>query len=282
MADMKTTPKLIIQRVLSYALLIGILFMFFLPIISMLSVSFKTEAEIFRSSPLLFPASINLDNYGRALTRLNLGAYLYNTVATSLMYTVACTFSSAMAGYALARFNVRENGFFFTLVLSSMMIPYIITLIPFYLLVKDLGLTNRHILWLLYGLGGAPFLIYLFRQFFATIPASLEESARMDGAKPLRIFFSIMLPLVKSGTIISAIFAFQWSWQNYLMPALFLSSLKTTLAVQINVAFQDIQQNILLGELMAGVMYYIAIPLILFFVFQRYIMHGMLEGGVKG
>jgi ABC-type glycerol-3-phosphate transport system permease component len=282
MADMKITLKFMVQRLLSYAVLFGILLVFFMPIISMLSVSFKAESEIFRSSPTLFPATITLDNYSSALTRLNLGAYLYNTLATSIMYTVACTFSSAMAGYALARFNVRENELFLTLVLSSMMIPYIITLIPFYLLVKDIGLTNRHVLWLLYGLGGAPFLIYLFRQFFATIPASLEESARMDGARPLRIFFSIMLPLVKSGTIISAIFAFQWSWQNYLMPALFLSSLKTTLAVQINVAFQDIQQNILLGELMAGVSYYIAIPLILFFVFQRYIMHGMLEGGVKG
>ncbi|MGD9939003.1 MAG: carbohydrate ABC transporter permease [Clostridia bacterium] len=279
---MKITLKFMVQRLLSYAVLFGILLVFFMPIISMLSVSFKAESEIFRSSPTLFPATITLDNYSSALTRLNLGAYLYNTLATSIMYTVACTFSSAMAGYALARFNVRENELFLTLVLSSMMIPYIITLIPFYLLVKDIGLTNRHVLWLLYGLGGAPFLIYLFRQFFATIPASLEESARMDGARPLRIFFSIMLPLVKSGTIISAIFAFQWSWQNYLMPALFLSSLKTTLAVQINVAFQDIQQNILLGELMAGVSYYIAIPLILFFVFQRYIMHGMLEGGVKG
>lgn len=270
------------RNAFSYALLVGILLCFFLPIISMLSVSFKTEAEIFRASPSLFPAGLSFDNYRKALTRLNLAVYMYNTLATSVMYTLACTFSSAMAGYALARFQVRENGFFFTLVLSSMMIPYIITLIPFYLLVKNLGLTNRHVLWLLYGLGGAPFIIYLFRQFFLTIPPSFEESARMDGAGPLQIFFRIMLPLVKSGTIISSLFAFQWSWQNYIMPALFLSSTKTTLAVQINVAFVDVQQNILLGELMAGVMYYIAIPLVLFFVFQRYIMQGMLEGGVKG
>jgi ABC-type glycerol-3-phosphate transport system permease component len=282
MPDMNRKLNTMTRNAFSYALLVGILLCFFLPIISMLSVSFKTEAEIFRASPSLFPAGLSFDNYRKALTRLNLAVYMYNTLATSVMYTLACTFSSAMAGYALARFQVRENGFFFTLVLSSMMIPYIITLIPFYLLVKNLGLTNRHVLWLLYGLGGAPFIIYLFRQFFLTIPPSFEESARMDGAGPLQIFFRIMLPLVKSGTIISSLFAFQWSWQNYIMPALFLSSTKTTLAVQINVAFVDVQQNILLGELMAGVMYYIAIPLVLFFVFQRYIMQGMLEGGVKG
>jgi multiple sugar transport system permease protein len=187
-----------------------------------------------------------------------------------------------MAGYALARFDIRENRIFFTIVLSSIMIPYIITLIPFYLLVKNIGLNDRHLLWLIYGLGGAPFLIYLYRQFFSTIPASFEESARMDGAGRLTIFFRIMFPLVNSGTIITAIFAFQWSWQNYIMPSLFLSSLKTTLAVMINSSFVDVQQNLLLGELMAGVMFYIAIPLLIFFVFQKYIMRGMLDGGVKG
>lgn len=91
-----------------------------------------------------------------------------------------------------------------------------------------------------------------------------------------------MLPLVKSGTVITSIFAFQFTWQNYIMPALFLSSLKTTLAVKINGAYVDVQQNILLGELMAGVMYYIGIPVILFFIFQKYIMSGMLQGGLKG
>lgn len=270
------------RRIFVYAILFFALFMFFLPIISMLSVSFKSESEIFQATPRLFPARISFENYGKALTRLDFVTYTYNTIAVSLLYTLTCTFSSAMAGYALARFDIKENNAFFTIVLSSMMIPYIITLIPFYLLVKNMGLNDRHLLWLIYGLGGAPFLIYLYRQFFSTIPMSFEESARMDGAGRFRIFFGIMFPLVKSGTIITAIFAFQWSWQNYIMPSLFLSSLKTTLAVMINSAFVDVQQNILLGELMVGVLYYIAIPLVIFFVFQKYIMAGMLEGGVKG
>ncbi len=279
---MRNNPTSAIRRTLTYVVLISILILFFLPLLSMLSVSFKSEDEIYKSSTSLFPEHLSFANYADALTRIDLLKYLYNTIAVSVLYTISCTFSSAMAGYALARFNIRENKIFFTIVLSSMMIPYIITLIPFYLLVKNLGLNDMHLLWLVYGLGGAPFLIYLYRQFFATIPNSFEESARMDGAGRLSIFFKIMFPLVKSGTIITAIFAFQWSWQNYIMPALFLSSLKTTLAVMINTAFVDVQQNILLGELMAGVMYYIAIPLILFFVFQKYIMQGMLDGGVKG
>ena len=275
------TNRIIIQTV-KYIVVIFILIMFFLPILSMLSVSLKTEGEIFKQSTNLFPKKLHFQNYINAFTRINYLRYVYNSLLVALMYTVACTLSSGMAGYALARFHIRENGIFFTIILSSIMIPIVITLIPFYLLVKNMGLTDKHVLWLLYGLGGAPFMIYLYRQFFSTIPASFEESARIDGAGRFRIFFGIMLPLVNSGTVITAIFAFQFTWQNYIMPALFLSSLKTTLAVKLNGAYVDIQQNILLGELMAGILYYIAIPVIVFFIFQRQIMRGMLAGGIKG
>jgi multiple sugar transport system permease protein len=265
-----------------YLVLCFLLLLFFLPLISMVSVSLKAESEIFVKTGKLFPEELYFENYKNAATRINYLRYVYNSAVVALMYTFTCTLSSAMAGYALARFRIRENNLFFTIVLSSIMIPYVITLIPFYLLVKNMGLTDRHLLWLIYGMGGAPFMIYLYKQFFSTIPQSYEESARIDGAKRFQIFFRIMLPLVKSGTIITAIFAFQFTWQNYIMPALFLSSLKTTLAVKINGAYVDIQQSILLGELMAGVIYYIGIPVILFFIFQKYIMRGMLEGGIKG
>ncbi len=265
-----------------YVILSILLLLFFLPLISMVSVSLKAESEIFLKTGRLFPEKLYFQNYINAATRIDYLHYVYNSLVVALMYTVTCTLSSAMAGYALARFQIRETEIFFTVVLSSIMIPYVITLIPFYLLVKNMGLTDKHVLWLIYGMGGAPFMIYLYKQFFSTIPMSFEESARIDGANRFQVFFKIMMPLVKSGTIITSIFAFQFTWQNYIMPALFLSSLKTTLAVKINGAYVDVQQNILLGELMAGVIYYIGIPVILFFIFQKYIMRGMLEGGVKG
>lgn len=278
--DNRVKNKLLITG--KYIVLCLLLLLFFLPLISMISVSLKAESEIFMNTGKIFPEKLHLINYYNAATRIDYLKYIYNSLVVAILYTASCTLSSAMAGYALARFQIRENNLFFTIVLSSIMIPYVITLIPFYLLVKNMGLTDTHLLWLIYGMGGAPFMIYLYKQFFSTIPASFEESARIDGAGRFRIFFNIMLPLVKSGTIITAIFAFQFTWQNYIMPSLFLSSLKTTLAVKINGAYVDIQQNILLGELMAGVFYYIGIPVLLFFVFQKYIMRGMLEGGVKG
>jgi ABC-type glycerol-3-phosphate transport system permease component len=279
---MSDTLKIKLLWLIKYLVVLFILFLFFLPIISMFLVSIKSEAEIFSYSTGLWPETPKWSNYAFALTSINYLRYLYNTIMVSVLYTVSCTLSSAMAGYAFARFQIRESNLFFTIVLSSIMIPYIITIIPFYLLIRNLGLTDKHFLWLIYGISGAPFMIYLYRQFFLTIPASFEESARIDGANRWQIFFRIMLPLVKSGTIITAMFAFQWTWQNYIMPVLFLTAKTTTLAVKLNGAYVDIQQNILYGPLMAGVFYYIAVPVILFFIFKRHIMRGMLTGGLKG
>jgi ABC-type glycerol-3-phosphate transport system permease component len=248
----------------------------------MIIVSLKSEADIFSYTNRLLPTTPKWDNYVIALTKIDYLRYLLNTLTISVFYMVACTLSSSMAGYAFARFPVRENKILFGVVLSSIMIPYIITIIPFYLLIKNLALTDKHILWLIYGLGGQPFMIYLFRQFFSTIPKSFSESAIMDGAGRIQIFFRIMLPLVKSGTVITAIFAFQWTWQNYIMPSLFLSSTKTTLAVKLNGAYVDIQQNILFGPLMAGVLFYVLVPVVVYFIFQRQIMGGLLAGGIKG
>lgn len=271
-----------LSLIIKYIILFSLLAAFMMPLVSMVVTSLKQEAEIFRIPPNLFPDNANLGNYVTALTRFNYPRILYNSLMVSVLFMLGCTLSSSMAGYAFSRFRVRENKAIFTVVLSSMMIPYVITIIPFYLLVVNIGLKDKHLLWLFYGLAGAPFLIYLYRQFFSTIPRSFEESARIDGAGRLRIFFQIMFPLVQSGTVVTAIFAFQWSWNNYLIPALFLNSSNTTLAVKLNGAYVDIQQSVLFGQLMAGVFYYIAVPVLIFFIFQRQIMRGMLQGGIKG
>ncbi|TFG63040.1 MAG: carbohydrate ABC transporter permease [Spirochaetales bacterium] len=279
MRGRKTNP---VGVTIKYLVLLFLLFLFFLPIFSMFTVSLKSEAEIFKASPALFPEKPVWKNYESAAKKFPYLQYLWNTIFISALYTLGCTLTSAMAGYAFARFQIRANRIFFTIVLSSIMIPYVITIIPFYLLIKNLGLTDKHILWLFYGLGGAPFMIYLYRQFFSTIPASFAESARMDGAGRITIFSRIMLPLVNSGTVITAIFAFQWTWQDYLMPSLFLGAVKTSLAVKLNSAYQDMQQNLLFGQLMAGVFFYIAVPVLVYFIFQKQIMKGMLSGGIKG
>ncbi len=267
---------------IKYIVLLSVLVLFFLPIFSLIIVSLKSESQIFDYNSGLFPTKLKWSNYLVALTYIDYFRYLYNTLAMTALFTIGCTFSSAMAGYAFARYRIWENELIFNIVLASIMVPYVITIIPFYLSIKDLGLNDNYLLWLIKGLAGAPFMIYFYRQFFMTIPMSFEESAKIDGASHWQIFFRIMLPLVKSGTVITAMFSFLFSWQDYLMPALFLSDKKQSLAYKLASAYVDIQQNQLYGPLMAGTVFYILVPIILFIIFKRQIMSGMLEGGVKG
>ena len=276
------TLKSKIPILIKYTILVFTLFIFFLPILSMFIVSITPEDKIFSLSKGIFPENPKWSNYSFALTYIPFFRYLLNTLVISVLYTIACTFSSAMAGYAFARFRIKENEMIFKVVLSSIMIPYIITIIPFYLLIKNLALNNSFMLWFFYGLAGAPFMIYLYRQFFLTIPRSFEESALLDGANQWHIFIRIMLPLVKSGTVICGMFSFLWTWQNYIMPVLFLSGKKQSLAVRLTGAYVDVQQRILYGPLMSGIVYYILVPMVIFFIFKRQIMSGMLDGGIKG
>jgi len=141
---------------------------------------------------------------------------------------------------------------------------------------------NKRWLWILWGLQGEPFLIFLFRQYFSTIPLSFEESARMDGASNLRIFFSIMFPLVQTAVVVAIVFAVHWSWSEYLMPVLFLQDNKVNLAVKLATSYSDVKDNLLYNLQMAGILLYTLPIVILFFALQRRFVAGMLSGGLKG
>jgi ABC-type glycerol-3-phosphate transport system permease component len=214
--------------------------------------------------------------------RINFPKHLYNSILLAVFYTLPCILGSCFAGYGFSRFRIRESRIFFFVMMATMMIPFMVTVIPFYLLVGRYGLANKRYLWILWGLQGTPFLIFLFRQYFSTIPYSFEESARLDGAGRFQIFFRIMFPLVQTGVIIAAIYSFQWAWANYLRPAIFLSSDKANLAVKLAQGYQDPQGNIYYNVAMAGISLY-SMPIVaLFFVLQKWFMSGLLGGGLKG
>ena len=186
------------------------------------------------------------------------------------------------SGYGFSRFKVKGRNAIFLVMLSTMMIPYMVTMIPLFLLISKIGLVDKRGLWILFGIQGIPFLIFLFRQYFSTVPFSFEESARIDGANRFQIFFRIMFPLVQTAVIIAAIFAFQWSWSNYLLPVLFLRGEKVTLAVKLVTGYTDQKQNILHNVGMAGIVYYTLPIVVVFFTLQKRFISGLLAGGLKG
>jgi multiple sugar transport system permease protein len=262
--------------------LILIVVIFFLPLVSMVLTSLKTREELFVVPPVVFPRVAQWNNYVLAWTMVRFGKFLVNSVVLSAFYALPCVMASCFAGYAFSRFKVKESKGVFLLVLSTMMIPYMVTVVPLYLLVTRIGLTDKRWLWLLFGLQGAPFLIFLFRQYFSTIPVSFEESARLDGAGRFQIFFFIMFPLVQTGVIIAAIFAIQWSWADFLQPTLFLRGEKLPLAVKLARGYVDQKESILYHVGMAGLLYYTLPIIILFFSLQRRFISGLLSGGLKG
>jgi multiple sugar transport system permease protein len=271
-----------LATVFKLVVLVLLVVIFFLPLVSMVVTSLKTREELFVVPPVVFPKVPQWHNYIEAWTMVRFGTFLLNSVVLSLFYTLPCIMSSCFAGYAFSRFTVRESRAVFLVVLSTLMIPYMVTVVPLYLLITKIGLTDKRWLWLLFGMQGAPFLIFLFRQYFSTIPLSFEESARLDGANRYQVFFYIMFPLVQTGVIIAGIFAFQWAWADFLMPTLFLTGEKVPLAVKLARGYVDQKESLLYNVGMAGLLYYTIPIIVLFFTLQRRFISGLLAGGLKG
>lgn len=271
-----------LATVFKLAILILLVLIFFLPLVSMVVTSLKTREELFAVPPIVFPRVAQWANYVSAWTMVRFGKFLLNSVILSVFYTLPCIMSSCFAGYAFSRFRVRESRGVFLVVLATMMVPYMVTVVPLYLLITKIGLTDKRWLWLLFGMQGAPFLIFLFRQYFSTIPLSFEESARLDGANRFQVFFFIMFPLVQTGVIIAGIFAFQWSWADFLQPILFLTGEKVPLAVKLARGYVDQKESLLYNVGMAGLLYYTLPIIVLFFTLQRRFISGLLAGGLKG
>ncbi len=276
------TRKNRIFRIIRFIILLGITALFFLPLVSMFVTSLKTRGELYVYPPKLLPEKPRWENYISAWTMVRFGKYLINSLIISLFYSAPCIMASCFAGYAFSRFQIRENKSVFMLLLSTMMIPYMATIIPLYLILSKAGLTNKRWLWILFGFQGMPFLIFLFKQYFSTVPLSFEESAKIEGAGRYQIFFRIMFPLVQTGVVIAGIFAFQFSWADYVMPVLFLTGEKLTLAVKLSTGYVDVKENILYNIGMAGLLYYALPIVIVFFVLQKRFMAGLLAGGLKG
>jgi len=189
---------------------------------------------------------------------------------------------SALVGYGFARHRGPGRQRLFMLVLATLMVPGLVLFVPQFVMFAKLGLTNTYWPWILWALGGSPFAIFLFRQYFATFPRELDDAAEVDGAGPLRIFFQIYLPNSGPALAASAIFMFLWVWGDYLYPILLLSEDNTTLAVRMSTAYVDPRGNPLQTVTMAGVVLYV-LPLIAFFAAaNRFIVRGIVTTGLKG
>ncbi len=250
-----------------------------IPVLWMVSASFMLPGEASEVPLHFIPSRLTFEHY-RALTeRMNMGKYFINSFIIASAVTLISLVFNSMAGFAFAkyRFPGRENLFRF--LLGGMVVPAQVTMLPLFLLLKTMGLVNTYIGAIIPGLASV-FGIFLIRQFAAAIPDSLIEAARMDGASDFKVYRSVILPLCKPILLTLALFTFMGTWNDFMWPLIIMSD-NANYTLPVAIANLRGEHLLDLELMMAGSVITILPVLILFLVFQRHYVRGIMVGGVK-
>jgi multiple sugar transport system permease protein len=249
-----------------------------IPFIWMILSAFKSESEVLQLTPTLWPETFTTENFIYLFENMNFAVYLRNTIIIVLCSFVGLFFN-AMAGYAFAKYKFKGRDKLFYLVLATMMIPGQVTMIPVYLILNQMGLTNTMAGVVLPGLVGA-FSIFLFRQFMSTIPDELLEAARLDGASELRVFLQLILPISKPIMAVQGILTFIGGWNSFLWPLIIANDESLyTLSVGLSLLKGQYGGNFALQ--MAGSTFMVVPIVIIFIIFQKHIIEGYTISGMK-
>ena len=276
-------PAKLAPRVLLYATVIVLGFMFALPFLWMISTSLKDDPQTFRVPPIWIPNPMRFANYPEALTQQPFGTFFINTLWYAIPSTIATVISSAIVAYGFSRIRWRGRDLIFFLCLTTIMIPFQVRMIPLYLIFKNLGWLNSYKPLVVPALFGNVYFIFLLRQFFLSIPQELSEAARLDGANEWGILTRIILPLAKPALAVVGLFQFMDAWNDYIGPLIYLN--RTTLfpvalgLAQFNSAFAE---SLRWPYTMAASTVVILPIIILFFVTQRTFVEGVTITGIKG
>ncbi len=271
-----------VSRFLGYFVLIIIGLFLFMPIFWLLVNSLKQDSEYMTYPIQLFAKVPQWTNYQRVFTLTPFMQIAWRTFLLGVSTAVISTFISSMGGYAFARYRVPGSKRLFSIIIAMLIVPYIVMLIPQFIMFAQLKLTNTYWPWFLGALGGSSGTIFMFRQFFLGFPKELEEAAEVDGAGPFRVFLQIFLPNAKPVLATSVIFDFNGVWADYLRPLLFLNDEKTLLGVKMTKAFVNPKGIPYQTISMAANVIYILPLIVVFFFAQKYILKGVATSGLKG
>lgn len=272
--------KLIIHIIL----ILGSCLMLF-PFFWLLSSSFKADSEIFKTPIDWIPNTFTFKNYvegWKGLPGYSFITFFINSFKVSFTIVIATILSSSFVAYGFSRIDFKIKNILFLILLSTLMIPSQVTLIPLYIIFTKLGLINTYVpLTLGAFLGGGAFFIFLLRQFYDSIPRELDEAARIDGCGHFQIYWKIILPLSKPALFSVAIFSFIWNYNEFLTPLIYLNDVrKFTLPVALRM-FVDNTGKSNWGGLLAMTVLAMIPPMIVFSFAQRYFIEGVTTSGMK-
>lgn len=265
-----------VGRIITYIILIFAAVICLFPFLWMVSTSFKETSEIYKMPPDLIPTNPTVQNYIEGWKGADFGLFFKNSLFITIIATVGTVLSSAFVAYGFARFKARFSGLLFTILLATMMLPTQVTLIPQYLMYNKLGMVNTYFPLLIPSwLGGGAFNIFLFIQFFRTLPKELDEAAKIDGANSFQIFTKIMLPAVKPVMLAVLVMSLVYNWNDFFSPLIYLNdNKKFTIAIGLQF-FKGSQGNVQIGQMMAMSLVALLPVLIIFAVCQKYFIQGI-------
>ncbi len=268
----------VLGRTLIYGALLLTTLVVLAPLVLVASNAFKTEAEIFSYPVSLVPVNPTLENFARLAA--NFPLYIFNSVKLTFIIVLIQLVTATTGGYAFSQLVWKGRDFLFMLYVASVMIPVQAIIIPQFLVVKNLGLYDSHLGIVLVSAFTA-FGTFLIKQFFMTVPHSIVEAARIDGATEGHIFFRIMLPLSPPVLATLVIFSFRFFWNDFFTPLIYLTSpeLKT---LPLGMADFVTEYMVYVGPQMAASLISIIPVMIIFFSAQKYFVQGTMSSGVKG
>ena len=266
-------------RFLNWLILLVCAVLMIVPFYWMVTTSFKYPSEVIAYPPIWIPTRITLAHYQKIFHQMNFLRYFLNSAYISVTVTAVVIITSAYVGYVFAKFNFWGKNVIFLAILSTMMVPFPVTMIPMYLFMVRIGWVGSHKALIIPGLYST-FGIFMMRQFMHSIPNELREAAKIDGCGEFRIFWTIIMPLTKSGLAALTIFTFMWNWDNFLWPLIVLNTdnmftLPVGLAMFANQYWTDY------ALVLAGSTVTVAPVLLVFFLMQKRFIEGITLSGMK-
>lgn len=266
---------------IAISVVLALLFAF--PLYWLIRGAFVSHSEILARPPVFFPGELSVDNFRLGLERIQFARQLWNSVSIVVPYVIGTVLTTSFAGYAFAKLRFPLRGMWFVLVISTMMLPSAVTLVPQYSLYTSLGLAGKPALIIpaFFCAGGNAYFVFLLRQFFMTIPDELLEAAKIDGAGFFRIYARIMLPLIRPAMIVVALFSFINCWNEFFYTMIYLKqeadyTLPMGLYIVNGMRIPNYEQVMALALL-------VTTPcLLFFFIGNKYFVEGIALTGIKG
>ena len=279
---MKNTKKIISKILIYFALILGVLFCL-VPLYWMIRSSLMNTVEVFMMPPRWIPSKFMWENYQEVFDTLPFGKYFLNSFIVTGGCVVGTMLTSSICAYGLARIKWRGRNVVFACIISSMMLPVAVTLIPTFLMWRTIGTTDSFIPLIVPAIASPVTFFYMKQYMESALPLSLIEAARIDGSGEFRTFNSIVLPLMKPAIAVQAIFSFVSSWNNYFTPALVLhDDKKKTLPILIAQLRAADWLKFDMGQVYVMITFSILPVIVVYLILSKHIVQGVALGSVKG